>query len=462
MKNGLVEENGKLVYYKNDKLYHAGVIKVDGDIYYIDRHGCAVKGQHIVHGEMTNDILKRGTYTFGDDYKLKKGSYIKPKKKTRSSSRKKKHRMSKKTKKNLVIVSCFVVCFLLVLLFLTQLDFLRDISHSETKTSQSSGAKADIPTFDSEVLLCSERAKKLYDGELTEKEAITADSPYRAFVFEYTMPKESGTLILSESDSFTDPKEFTLEQDENSIVIDNLKTGTTYYYKVVVGEDVYNGSFDTAKSNRFIFFDGVINTRDIGGYETLHSKTVKQGLLIRGTELDGLVEAPYYLHDDQIDYIKREFGFVYDFDLRSNDVYAGKYKSRLGDDVRHKFYNSPAYGNIFSAENKKLVKDIFSDLAKESNYPMYLHCTYGADRTGTIVYLLQGILGVPEDKMDMEYMITAFSIPHIKENEYIDVLKTNLQGYEGDTINEKIETFLLDDIGVTEQEIDSIRGIFLE
>ena len=93
---------------------------------------------------------------------------------------------------------------------------------------------------------------------------------------------------------------------------------------------------------------------------------------------------------------------------------------------------------------------------------MYMHCTYGADRTGTIIYLLQGVLGVPEDKMDMEYMLTAFEVPSVKENEYIDVVKTNIMGFEGDTINEKIENFLINDIGVTKQEIDSIRRIFLE
>ena len=37
-----------------------------------------------------------------------------------------------------------------------------------------------------------------------------------------------------------------------------------------------------------------------------------------------------------------------------------------------------------------------------------------------------------------------------------------LGGYEGDTLQEKIISYLTTDIGVTQEEIDSIQSIFLD
>lgn len=481
MKDGLLFEDGVLVYYKNGKLFHAGVIKHDGDIYYIDSHGQAVKGRHAVHRGMSNGLLKRGVYTFGDDCKLIPGSYVAPEKK--------KKKLKDTTKKKLLKLASLAVVLVLIVVCIKFIDgkTTRKPATPDTtvpsatnpSTTEPSTTDPDttvpsatdpvatapntsltnivLPSFTEEVLLCSKAAKQLYDGEISALEAVEYGNPYQPFVFKYQLINTDGILLLSENKDISNAKEYRLDHNKTALSIDNLKTGTTYYYEVQVENDSYFGSFTTAKSTRFISIPGASNVRDIGGYTTQDGKTVKQGMVIRGSEIDGLVTKKRFVSDEDLAIAQETFGFKYDFDLRGSSIFLGNYITRFGEDVKHHFFCAPQYGEVFYPEFSYRIREVFTALADPNNYPMYVHCSYGSDRTGTIIFLLQGVLNISEEEMIREFQRCGYESAAYASSHEMYVIIAGLHQYEGETLQEKIVSFLTTDIGVTEAEIEAVR-----
>jgi len=245
----------------------------------------------------------------------------------------------------------------------------------------------------------------------------------------------------------------------------HLKTGTKYFYQINLTfnndkEATVGGTFKTSYGPRVLTVSGVYNLRDIGGIKTSDGRTIKQGLLYRGCEIDGAVEKKYSITPEGLNTMLTVLGIKTDMDLRlpSDNKYG---TDALGAGVKHEYYSSPMYANIFhGGENAEKVRAIFSDLADPDNYPIYLHCTYGQDRTGTICYLLECLLGVDEASMMKDYQLSGLHHGDVSSeamSDFVDSVKA-LPGY---TMTQKIEGWLLS-IGVTQAEIDSIRDIFVD
>ncbi len=41
--------------------------------------------------------------------------------------------------------------------------------------------------------------------------------------------------------------------------------------------------------------------------------------------------------------------------------------------------------------------------------PVFFHCIFGADRTGTLAFLMEALLGVGENQLAIDYELTSFS-----------------------------------------------------
>ena len=256
----------------------------------------------------------------------------------------------------------------------------------------------------------------------------------------------------------------TVNTTAKSIAVNNLLRNTKYYVRITATANGITrqaeSSFKTADIGpRVMTVGGITNVRDLGGYETSFGKTTLQGLAFRGAQLD--IKGVSRLTAQGAELLGTDIALGLEIDLRTASETGGLTKSVV---TSAKYLNSRigSYTAAFSSDQKELFRQIFASYADVNNYPIYVHCVYGADRTGTVCYILNALLGVDEKTLIQDYEFTTFSDAGLRSAATNAEMKAFLSSFcalSGDTPAEKAENYLLS-IGVTSEEISTIRGIF--
>lgn len=348
------------------------------------------------------------------------------------------------------------------------------------------------------------------EGDKAQIDALLKNQRSDDWVKEVTLSwKQNGsafyTVYLSENQTFEDATVEKVFGYTPMLDLYNLLPGTTYYWKVkgtYSGDESAVGTFTTEESKvRTIYVDGVSNARDLGGYETATGE-VKYGLVYRGGKLNGTTSGEAITEEgksEMLDSLKIKT----EIDLRSTGDDGGQTENAIGEGVNYIKIPLGQYANIldyetwssldkseksgnFDANNKNAIKQIFELLADKDNYPIYFHCNAGADRTGTLALLINGLLGVDEQSLIKDYELTtisrygkrlrssltednkAFTETGVMQNDggnyvamglFIDSLKSAYT--DGGDINEAIYNYLIEYIGLSNDTLDKIKSIML-
>ena len=293
--------------------------------------------------------------------------------------------------------------------------------------------------------------------------------------------QEEYAVSLSTNENFENSVQYTTK--ENSINIQNLYANTQYYWKVRAGDETSDvGTFTTGDYVRWISARPVYNVRDLGGYMTESGKRVKQGLIYRGGEITNKAWGDHSQTNTpesmRVFYQEMEIGI--ELDLRgAGDIGDGynDYAFRPDQD-RYKQHAIKSYEETFT-KTRSEVAPIFELLANADNEHVYFHCYGGADRTGTIGFLLNGLLGVSYSDLVIDFELTSYSSinnehirSHLRRHQYdrwdalINQIKTDTTGGyaydENALLKDNLYNFLNKACSVPTETLDTIRDIMIE
>ena len=243
---------------------------------------------------------------------------------------------------------------------------------------------------------------------------------------------------------------------------------------------------------RHYAFEGCFNFRDIGGYLNQEGKRIKKGIYFRAGRQDRMSDKDL----SQLSDLK----ITTQIDLRRPDEVLEQGKGPL-EAMGANYINIAVIPEGGSDKLSRLVGDtrisgkrylgylefgpttwlrLFGILANEENLPVVLHCTAGKDRTGVSTAFLLSILGVSREVIEADNLLTNLDTE--RQADFIESTLGYPEGYDRETMisvagvpKDAMKVFLdgleskwgsaieyLEKIGVTQEQMETIRTNFLE
>lgn len=200
------------------------------------------------------------------------------------------------------------------------------------------------------------------------------------------------------------------------------------------------------------------NVRDLGGW-ACDGGTVKYGLLIRGGKLA--------VADRGV--LVGELGIQHDLDLRGregggSDDEPDMTESPLGSDVWYTRTQQYAWYALTPVATWQAYLRCVID-AVTHREPVYFHCTAGADRTGTLACMLEGLLGMSQSDIDKDYELTTFysgsgsdaAARRRNESDWKGLINA-INAVSGDTFRDKCVHFAVGTCGMSMADINAYRA----
>lgn len=168
--------------------------------------------------------------------------------------------------------------------------------------------------------------------------------------------------------------------------------------------------------DRHIRLEGAVNFRDLGGYRAADGRSIRWRTLFRADGLSRLTQP------DRATI--RQLGIATVIDLRSSgELEGGRFPV---EEIPVGFHHLPLIDQLPDREGFELTpgmlaaqyRDMLADAAPEiarvlgivaerHAHPVIVHCTAGKDRTGVLIAVLLGLLGVPDEVIIEDYALSA-------------------------------------------------------
>lgn len=204
------------------------------------------------------------------------------------------------------------------------------------------------------------------------------------------------------------------------------------------------------------------NVRDLGGW-ACDGGMVKYGLLIRGGKLAAA--------DRTV--LVEELGVQHDLDLRGREGGGAgdepeMAESPLGRDVWYTRTQQYAWYALTPVSSWQIYLRCVID-AVTHREPVYFHCTAGADRTGTLACVLEGMLGMSQSDIDKDYELTCFysgtssdsAARRRNETDWTGLINA-INAVPGDSFRDKCVHFAVGTCGMSMADINAYRAAMID